>query len=126
MSPVGGLFVPFKKKLKELRQKAGYTQEQLAGKAGMPLGNVRNCNSHHGFRGYPGRRNHADIAALVTGAGGLAGIETDGFQRPAQGGNGLEIAADQDVLAIGNPSFDSPGVVRLAGKSGKLRRVLFP
>jgi transcriptional regulator with XRE-family HTH domain len=40
--PSGGVTVLFKDRLRELREKAGLTQEQLAAKAGVPIGSLRN------------------------------------------------------------------------------------
>jgi transcriptional regulator with XRE-family HTH domain len=37
-----GLLMPFKDLLRKLRDKAGLTQEQLAERAGIPLGSLRN------------------------------------------------------------------------------------
>jgi transcriptional regulator with XRE-family HTH domain len=37
-----GLLMPFKDLLRQLREKAGLTQQQLAEKAGLPLGSLRN------------------------------------------------------------------------------------
>lgn len=36
-----GALMPFKELLRQLREKAGLTQQQLAGKAGLPLSSLR-------------------------------------------------------------------------------------
>src|SRR5258708_4798050 len=55
-----------------------------------------------------------DVAALVGCLDGLAGLEADAGEGPAEGGDGLEVAAHDDVFSVGDATFDASGVVPLA------------
>ena len=70
----------------------------------------------HGLGGDAGGGDDADVDALVGGLDRLAGGEADGAERAAQGRDGLEVAADDDVFAVGDAAFDAAGVVLLAGE----------
>src|SRR5580658_676692 len=79
----------------------------------------------HSFSCNARSRHHADIAALVAGAGGLARIEADGFEWPPQRRNGLQISAHHNVLAVRDAAFDSPRVVLLANETCRLAGIVF-
>src|SRR5260370_1270593 len=70
-------------------------------------------------RRYTGCWHNTDIAALIRCLHGLAGLEADAGEGPAQGGDGLEIAAHDDVFAVGDTAFDAAGVVLLARDLGE-------
>src|SRR5262249_33774464 len=72
----------------------------------------------HGLGGDAGCGDDADIGAFVSRLHGFAGGKIDRFQRPPQGRDRLEIAADDDVFSIRDSTFDSTGVVLRAGKAG--------
>lgn len=61
--------MPFKELLRELRLKAGLTQEQLAVKAGIPVGSLRNQEQGHRLPSWP---------TIVKLARAL-GVSTDAF-----------------------------------------------
>ena len=73
----------------------------------------------HGFGGYSGGGDYADVGAFVGGLGDLAGFEGDRGEGAAEGGDGLEVAADDEVFAVGDAALEAPGVVVLAGEFGE-------
>ena len=84
------------------------------------LGQAGDGQRHHGLGGHARGRHHANVAALVAGAGRLAGVEAHRFQRPAQRRDRLQVAAHHDVFAVGDAALDAAGVVVRAGKAGGL------
>jgi hypothetical protein len=73
----------------------------------------------HGLGGDSGGGDDADVGALVGGFGGFAGFEGDGGEGAAEGRDGLEVAADDEVFAVGDAAFEAAGVVVLAGEAGE-------
>ena len=67
---------------------------------------------------HAGGGHNANVAALVAGAGGLAGVKAHRFQRLAEGGDGLQVAAHHNVFAVGDAALDAAGVVLRAGEAG--------
>ncbi len=68
-------------------------------------------------------RDYTNIGALIGGADGLTRREIDRFQRAAQRGDGLQVAAHADLFSIGNAAFDSSGVVASASEPAKALRL---
>src|SRR5437868_4806808 len=63
------------------------------------------------FHDDAGGGNGRDVAALPAGFGGFLGVEIDGFQRLAEGGDRFHRAADDDRFAVGHAAFQAAGVV---------------
>src|SRR5580658_8693643 len=93
--------------------------------AKLLLREARDHESHHGFGGHTRGGHHADIAALVAGAGGFARIEADGFERPPQRRDGLQISSHHNVFAVRHAAFDAAGIVPLAREAGRFAGVAF-
>ncbi len=79
----------------------------------------------HGLGGDTGGGDDADVGALIGCFGGLAGCEGDRGEGATKGRDGLEVAADDEVLAVGHAAFETAGVVVLAGESGERAGVPF-
>ncbi len=77
---------------------------------------MRQIGKHQGNHGL-GRHarggNHANIAALVTCAGRLAGIEAHRFKRLAESRNRLQVPADHNILRR-RPGFTAVAIITLA------------
>src|SRR5579859_233048 len=79
---------------------------------------------YHGLGCYPSGGDYADVGAFIAGAGGFAGVEANGFQWAAQGADGFQVAADDNVFAVGDAAFDAAGVVLVASESCGAFRIL--
>ena len=84
---------------------------------------ARDGEGDHGLGSDAGGGDDAHVRAFIGCLGGLAGVEGDGGERAAEGGDGLEVTADDEVFAVGDAAFDAAGVVVLAGEFGERLRV---
>src|SRR5205814_1874769 len=72
------------------------------------------CN--HSLGGNGARGYDAPVGAFVGGLDRLLGDHVGGFQGAAESGNGLQVAADDDIFAIGDAAFEASGAIGGAGK----------
>ena len=84
------------------------------------LGQAGDGEGDHGLGSYTGGGNDANIAALITCAGGLAGIEAHRFEGAAEGGDGLQVAAHHNIFTVGYAALNAAGVVLRANEAGGL------
>ena len=82
---------------------------------------LRQHDRDHGLADHAGGRDHADVGALVGGQRRLARLQVHRFERPAQRRDGLEQAAHQDVLAVGDAAFEAAGAIGAAREAAALR-----
>src|SRR5205823_4773815 len=73
----------------------------------------------HGFGGDSGRGDHTDVGTFVGGFDRFASGKIYGLQGAAQGRDRFEIAANADVLAVGDAAFDTSRIVVGAGECGE-------
>jgi len=70
---------------------------------------------NHSLSGNAGGGDDADVAALVACTGGLARVKTHRFERLAERGDGLQVAANDDVFAVGDAALDAACVCCAGG-----------
>src|SRR5579859_4832912 len=73
--------------------------------------------SNHGFANDAGGGDDAPVGALVGGLHGGLGDHVSGAQGAPQGGDGLEVAAHDDVFTIGDAAFEAAGAVGRAAEA---------
>src|SRR5581483_336489 len=74
-------------------------------------GNARQGEGDHGFAGNACGRDNAHIRALIGRFDGFASLKVHRLQRTPQGGDRLQVAANDAVLSVGDAAFDSARVV---------------
>src|SRR5271157_871519 len=79
----------------------------------------RDGERNHGLGGNSRCGNDADIRALVGGLYRLAAGEVHRSQRTPQRGNWLQVTAHANVLAVGNATLQTTGVVRSPREAGE-------
>src|SRR5271157_1179844 len=80
---------------------------------------ARQSERHHGFSGHSCGWHDADVRALVGGLYRLAAGEVHRAQRTPQRGNRLQVTAHPNVLAVGNATLQTTGVVRSPREAGE-------
>ena len=70
-----------------------------------------NFERDHGFTGDAAGGNDANIGTFVGGLDGFFGVQIGGHHGAPQGGDGLQVAADDDVAAVGNAAFEAAGAI---------------
>src|ERR1700679_1027794 len=83
-----------------------------------------NGEGDHSLARHPSGGDDAYIRALIGCLGGLAGLKGDRGERPPKRGDRFEVAADDEILAIGHAAFKTARVVVLAGELGEGLRTL--
>ncbi len=71
---------------------------------------------HHGFRGDGTGGNDAPVGTLISGLDGFLSDHIGGAQGAAECGDWLQVAAHDDVFAIGDAAFEAAGAIGRARK----------
>ena len=77
----------------------------------------------HGLCGDACRWYDANVRALIGCLSRLASFEGHGSEGAAEGGDGLEVASDDKVFAVGDAAFEASGVVVLTGEAREVAYV---